>query len=51
MSAIEAIPRLQRARGEGRLSVSAESGKTRIGTLYQDGCAKIRLPHTHDREL
>lgn len=51
MSAIAALPRLQRARGEGRLTVSADSGRTRIETLYQDGCAKIRLPHTHDTSL
>lgn len=51
MSALEAIPRLQRARGEGRLVAQAEGGTTRIGTLYQEGCAKIRLPHTHDKSL
>lgn len=24
---------------------------TRLATLYQDGCAKIRLPHTHSEKL
>jgi urease accessory protein len=46
-----ALPKLQRARGEGRLRAFADSNVTRIGTLYQDGCAKIRLPHTHDSSL
>jgi urease accessory protein len=35
---------LQRAAGEARVSVRAERGKTRLDRLYQDGCAKIRLP-------
>jgi urease accessory protein len=26
-------------------------GRTRLGTLYQEGCAKIRLPLTHDASL
>ena len=42
---------LQRARGEGRITTSLRDGKTRLATLYQDGCAKIRLPHTHDETL
>jgi urease accessory protein len=42
---------LQRARGEGRLQVSLRDGHTRIAGLYQDGCAKIRLPNTHHRGL
>lgn len=29
----------------------ARDGRTWIGTLYQDGCAKIRLPHTHSDAL
>jgi urease accessory protein len=37
-------PRLQRAQGCGRLAVTAEGGTTRLARLYQDGCAKIRLP-------
>ncbi len=37
-------PRLQRARGEGRIAVRAESGATRLSDLYQSGAAKVRLP-------
>ena len=39
-----APPPLQRARGAGRITVRAEAGSTRLERLYQDGCAKIRLP-------
>lgn len=39
---------MQRARGEGRIAVAAEDGRTRLVSLYQEGCAKIRLPNTHD---
>lgn len=35
---------LQRARGSGRIAVTAEGGVTRLARLYQDGCGKIRLP-------
>lgn len=51
MNALAALPKLQRARGDARLAAFADSNVTRIGTLYQDGCAKIRLPHTHDSSL
>jgi urease accessory protein len=44
-------PALQRARGEGRVVAVARDGKTEIQTLYQDGCAKVRLPHTHSNAL
>jgi urease accessory protein len=37
-------PRLQRAEGQGRVAVAAAEGSTRLARLYQDGCAKIRLP-------
>jgi urease accessory protein len=40
--------RLQRAQGEGRLSVSLKGGRTRLDQLYQSGAAKIRLPAVHD---
>jgi urease accessory protein len=43
-SAADANPPLQRAQGAGRIAVKAEGGATRLGRLYQDGCAKIRLP-------
>lgn len=42
---------LQRARGSGRVVVMPRAGRTRLRSLYQDGCAKIRLPHTHDQSL
>ncbi len=44
-------PRLQRARGEARLITTARNGKSHITSLYQDGSAKVRLPHTHDGSL
>lgn len=43
--------RLQRASGSARLAVKPVNGRTRIATLYQEGCAKIRLPKTDDRSL
>ena len=46
-----ALPRHQRARGIGRLATQQVAGRTRIETLFQEGCAKIRLPHTHDPSL
>jgi len=45
------LPRLQRARGEGRVETQLLDGRTRIHALYQEGAAKIRLPHTHDTSL
>lgn len=44
-------PRMQRARGNGRVMTKAVDGRTRLASLYQDGCAKIRLPHTHTNAL
>ena len=39
------LPSLQRASGAGRIAVRSESGgATRLARLYQEGCAKIRLP-------
>lgn len=46
-----ALPRHQRARGTGRIATQVLDGRTRLTTLYQEGCAKIRLPHTHDPSL
>lgn len=40
--------RPQRARGTGRLSAKASPVGTRLGALYQEGCAKIRLPKSFD---
>lgn len=50
-AAIAVLPPLQRARGTGRLAVSRRDGATRLDRLYQEGAAKIRLPHTHDSSL
>ncbi|MCU0832499.1 MAG: urease accessory protein UreD [Rhizobiaceae bacterium] len=47
MSAVHPI-RMQRAEGEGAISVSVKGGRTRLDTLYQKGQAKIRVPETHD---
>ena len=41
----------QRAFGKGRLVVKAAVGRTRIAELYQEGCAKIRLPKTFDSSM
>ena len=51
MSSIHPLPRHQRARGIGSISTHVLDGRTRLTTLYQEGCAKIRLPHTHDPSL
>lgn len=40
----QAMPRMQRARGAGRIAVGQVAGRTRLRTLFQEGCAKIRLP-------
>ena len=45
------LPRHQRARGTGRLVTQVRDDATRIAELFQEGCAKIRLPHTHDTSL
>ncbi|MDK1374760.1 MULTISPECIES: urease accessory protein UreD [unclassified Sinorhizobium] len=41
----------QRAWGKGRLVAKCRSGRTAIAELYQEGCAKIRLPKTFDASL
>jgi len=48
--AVQTAP-MQRARGAGRIATKLRDGTTVIDTLYQDGCAKIRLPHTHSSAL
>lgn len=45
MTANATLPRHQRARGIGRIGTQVHSGRTRLDTLFQEGCAKIRLPH------
>ncbi len=42
---------LQRSSGEGRLSARLGDRGTEIAALYQDGCAKIRLPRSHTDAL
>lgn len=44
-------PTLQRARGHGRLATIFRDGRTELASLYQEGCAKIRLPRTHSDAL
>ncbi len=51
MRAISAETRLQRAEGQARLRTQIRDGRTHIATLYQDGCAKIRLPRSHTDAL
>lgn len=46
-----AEPKMQRARGIARLLANLRNDRTEIATLFQEGCAKIRLPHTHDASL
>ena len=36
--------RMQRAEGAARASFRMREGRSRLATLYQEGCAKIRLP-------
>lgn len=38
------LPKLQRARGAGRIVVADDGGQTRLVRLFQEGCGKIRLP-------
>lgn len=39
---------MQRTRGSARLAIRHLDGRTRLGRLYQEGAAKIRLPQTHN---
>ncbi|MEI2300627.1 urease accessory protein UreD [Ensifer sp. MJa1] len=41
----------QRAWGKGRLVAKSALGRSRIAELYQEGCAKIRLPKTFDASM
>lgn len=43
-----AFDRPQRARGQGRLTAKPSTAGTRLDVLFQEGCAKIRLPKTFD---
>lgn len=40
-------PVLQRAEGEGRIATKPRGPLSVLDTLYQRGCAKIRVPKTH----
>ncbi len=42
---------LQRARGVGRITTKQLQGRTRLESLFQEGCGKIRLPNTHSNAL
>jgi urease accessory protein len=42
---------LQRARGCASIATKQLDGRTRLHSLYQDGCGKIRLPNTHSDTL
>lgn len=44
-------PTLQRARGIGRIAAKQVGDRTRLDTLFQEGCGKIRLPSTHSSNL
>ncbi len=44
-------PKMQRAIGVGGVATKQREGKTVLHSLYQDGCAKIRLPHTHSAAM
>ena len=39
---------LQRSTGTARLALAHLQGRSRLGRLYQEGAAKIRLPRTHN---
>jgi urease accessory protein len=39
-----ARPRMQRAEGRVKMAFRARAGATRLQTLFQEGCAKARLP-------
>ncbi|MBB3945954.1 urease accessory protein [Rhizobium skierniewicense] len=43
--------RPQRARGRGRVVTKALNGRSRLDELFQEGCAKIRLPNTFSNEM
>ncbi|NTF32719.1 urease accessory protein UreD [Rhizobium skierniewicense] len=43
--------RPQRARGRGRVVTKALNGRSRLDELFQEGCAKIRLPNTFSNEI
>ena len=42
-------PAMQRTRGDSRLSVAVQAGRTQMRDLYQSGAARILLPHSPAR--
>lgn len=51
LEALSAFPLMQRARGIARVTTKQRDGKTCLAELFQEGCGKIRLPHTHSNSL
>jgi urease accessory protein len=47
-AAVSAEPIMQRARGDGAITVATRGGQTELQRLHQAGQAKIRLPAVHD---
>lgn len=45
LAAIEPGGRHQRTSGRGQLAVERRQGANRLGTLFQEGAAKLRFPH------
>lgn len=45
------VSRMQRARGHGAITTKTSLGQTRLATLYQEGCAKLRLPTPYGNAL
>lgn len=45
---VENIENMQRAHGHGELFVKCEGKQNRLQRLYQDGCARLRMPN-HNR--
>lgn len=46
--AVPFAPAMQRAYGRSRVGFRQVDGETRLAELWQEGCAKIRLPRVHD---
>ena len=42
-----AVPAMQRVKGRGELTLRCDGGRAAIDRLYQEGAAKLRLPHRH----
>jgi urease accessory protein len=42
---------MQRARGSGKIAAKYRQGQSALDRLYQQGCAKLRVPKTHSDAL